>query len=176
MTTTPAFALDSSPTNQKKNTLKTILWTILCIIAMVALAIQYLHFHADLAGLDQRLRPTVTRICQITGCELPVRIDTKLIRSNQLLITSHPSIPDALKADAVITNYADFSQPFPELILSFEDLQGNTIAFRRFKPEEYLRGDLKGATMMSPHQPIRLMLELVDPGPEAVNYSLYIPE
>ena len=60
--------------------------------------------------------------------------------------------------------------------LSFEDIQGRSIAKRHFQPEEYLAGDLANIKLMPSQQSIRLMLEVIDPGAEAVNYSLYIPE
>ena len=143
---------------------------------MAAIAIQYTYFHIDHFSANPKNQTWLTYFCDITGCKIPIQKDTTKIHSRQLLIHSHPDIPGALIVDAVIINTATFEQPFPELTLSFETLQGRRIASRRFKPNEYLQGDLTGSTIMPSQQSIRLMLELIDPGPEAVNYSLYISE
>ena len=85
---------------------------------------------------------------------------------------SHPELADALVVDAVIVNGADFAQPFPELELRFTTIDGDLVAGRRFKPEEYLSGELAGVTLMVPKTPVRLALEITDPGADAVNYFL----
>jgi predicted Zn finger-like uncharacterized protein len=66
------------------------------------------------------------------------------IKSSNLVVRSHPEFNGALVVDAIIYNRATFSQPFPLLELRFADLNGHLIASRRFKPGEYLSGDLEG--------------------------------
>ena len=143
---------------------------------MMSLAAQYIHFHADLLGTDPAYRPWLVRFCDITTCKLPIMKDTTKIRSSKLLVHSHPTTSDALIVDAVIINEANFDQPFPELTLNFEDLQGASVAHRNFKPDEYLHGEMTGVSIMPAGRPVRLTLELLDPGASAVNYSLFIPE
>jgi hypothetical protein len=48
------------------------------------------------------------------------------------------------------------------------------VAGRRFKPEEYLGGELTGSRLMPVMQPVHIALELLDPGPRAVNYLLTV--
>jgi len=74
--------------------------------------------------------------------------------------------------DAIIYNRATFSQPFPLLELRFADLNGSLIASRRFKPAEYLSGELAGVSEMPSQTPIHISLDILDPGNKAVNYSL----
>ena len=116
------------------------------------------------------------RFCSLSGCEIPRQVDISKIRSTELVIHAAPQSPGVLIANAVIVNQANFDQPFPNLLLVFEDLQGNPVARRSFKPEEYLYGELTGAVIMPRNQPVKLELQLLDPGPEAINYSLYIDE
>jgi predicted Zn finger-like uncharacterized protein len=174
ITTTPDFLItqESNP----RNYLKRLLWSSLSMLAMMALTVQYLYFHADILGTDPNLRPWLIHFCDISTCKLPILRDTSKIRSSKLLVHSHPDIPEALIVDAVIINQASFDQPFPELTLNFENLQGATVARRNFKPDEYLHGEMTGVIIMPSGQPVRLTLELLDPGPKAINYSLIIPE
>ena len=46
------------------------------------------------------------------------------------------------------------------------------LASRRFKPGEYLGGELAGQAEMPPQTPIHISLDILDPGAKAVNYSL----
>ncbi len=127
-------------------------------------------------GADPNHRQWITRYCGVVGCKLSPRQDLNKISSDKLMVYSHPKIPDALIVDAVLVNEASFAQPFPALVLRFENLQGEIIAQRRFQPGEYLRGALAGMTSMPARQPVRLKLELADPGQEAVSYLLFIPK
>ncbi|MCY1412720.1 hypothetical protein D9M71_281350 [compost metagenome] len=88
------------------------------------------------------------------------------------MVRSHPDFTGALIVDAIIYNRANFSQPFPLLELRFADLNGQLLASRRFKPSEYLSGELAGQGEMPPQTPIHISLDILDPGPKAVNYSL----
>lgn len=175
LTEAPKFLLTQSELTQPRRP-KTTVWFILSALALILMAFQYIHFHADILGTKPAYRPWLTVFCSITRCHLPILKDTTKIRSSRLFIHSHPESPGALIVDAVIINEASFAQPFPTLSLSFEDLQGATIAHRQFKPSEYLRGDLLSTANMPTGQSVRLTLELIDPGPNAVNYSMFISE
>ncbi|MNY20773.1 hypothetical protein D3C86_1542730 [compost metagenome] len=94
------------------------------------------------------------------------------MKSSNLTVRNHPTHPGALTVDAIIYNRATFAQPFPLLELRFEDINGQPLARRSFKPGEYLAGELAGRTDMPPQTPIHISLEIVDPGTHAVNYSL----
>ena len=89
---------------------------------------------------------------------MPSKVDIAKIKSSNLVVRSHPEFNGALVVDAIIYNRAPFSQPFPLLELRFADLNGHLIASRRFKPGEYLNGDLEGsggnaAADADPHRP-----------------------
>ncbi len=147
-------------------------WVLLSLLGTVALAAQYVHFRADILGLHPDYRQLTDNICRMTGCELPQQIAVDRIQTGNLVVQSHPDYKNALQLDAVLVNRAPFEQPFPGLLLQFSDLGGNTVAVRRFAPEEYLMGELQGAVIMTRNQPIRLSLNLIDPGAAAVNFSL----
>ena len=72
----------------------------------------------------------------------------------------------------ILYNRADFEQPFPVLQMQFTDAGGRDIASRRFRPEEYLAGELAGVRLMPPQTPIHVGLSMLDPGPQANGYSL----
>lgn len=147
-------------------------WTLLSLLAALALAGQYLWYHFDELARQDDYRPWLEAICPTLGCTLPPRVDIERIRSSNLVVRKHPEFGGALQVDAIIYNRASFAQPFPLLELRFTDLNGQVVASRRFKPSEYLGGELAGQTRMPPQTPIHIALEILDPGPQAMNYSL----
>lgn len=151
---------------------KRLLWTLLVLLAAVALAGQYIAYHFDELARQDQYRPLFQQLCPQIGCSVPSKVDIDRIKSSNLVVRSHPEFAGALVVDAILYNRAPFSQPYPLLELRFADLNGKMIASRRFKPGEYLSGDLTGKAEMPPQTPIHIALDILDPGPKAVNYSL----
>ena len=149
-------------------------WMAGIVLAILAFGVQYVAFNFDRLARDSSYRGALTSACSMIGCTIPDRDDIRLIRSTNLMVRSHPQAADALVVDAIISNRADFKQRFPDMELQFTDLSGKIIASRRFKPEEYLSGELAGQTVMPIKQPIHISLEIVDPGKDAINYQLYL--
>lgn len=151
---------------------KRLLWGFLTLLAAGLLAFQYVWFHFDEMARQDQYRPIFQQICPMIGCQVPTRVDIARIKSSNLVVRSHPDFKGALIVDAIIYNRAPFAQPFPLLELRFADLNGQLIASRRFKPSEYLSGELAGRGEMPSQTPIHIALDILDPGPKAVNYSL----
>lgn len=147
-------------------------WLLLIVLGAAGLIGQYVAYHFDELARQDQYRPWFQELCPQIGCTVPSKVDIAKIKSSNLVVRSHPDFSGALVVDAIIYNRATFSQPFPLLELRFADLNGHLIASRRFKPGEYLNGDLEGMAEMPPQTPIHIALDILDPGPKAVNYSL----
>lgn len=148
------------------------IWGLLATLALAGLAGQYIWYHFDELARQDQYRPWFQLICPQVGCKVPSKVDIKLLKSSNLVVRSHPEFKGALVVDAIIYNRASFSQPFPLLELRFADTGGQLIASRRFKPGEYLSGEMAGKEEMPPQTPIHIALDILDPGAKAVNYSL----
>lgn len=150
-----------------------VLWRTGLVAALLLSVWQYVYF--NLTELSHgSLRPLLAQACGLLNCVLPPQFDVSQIKTNSLIVRSHPTQRGALAVDAIITNQADFPQPYPLLQLQFSDLNGAPAAGRRFQPDEYLSGELTGARLMPVRQPVHIALEIVDPGARAVNYQLTV--
>ncbi|MEE4718674.1 DUF3426 domain-containing protein [Pseudomonas alliivorans] len=147
-------------------------WGLLILLALAGLAGQYVWYHFDQLARQDQYRPWFQQLCPQIGCKVPSKVDISLLKSSNLVVRSHPEFQGALIVDAIIYNRASFSQPFPLLELRFADTSGQLIASRRFKPGEYLSGEMAGKEEMPPQTPIHIALDILDPGAKAVNYSL----
>lgn len=165
---------DRTPMKADKRLPPTLLKTGILVVGTLALLAQYLYFNIDVLGKQVTQRPWLEKFCRVAHCELPTLKNNNLIRSNDLVVRTHPDATGALLVSAVLVNDAPFQQPFPTLQLVFQDLQGAVVAKRSFAPNEYVRGELTGARRMPVRQPVRLELEILDPGATAVSFALYI--
>ncbi len=150
------------------------LWFSGAILMALLLLVQVATFRFDTLSKNTTYRPLYETACNIMGCQLPNLIDTKKIRTTNLVVRSHPAQQNALVIDAILINNAQFQQPYPALRLEFSDINNKLIASRSLQPSEYLRGELAGATQMPANQPVQLSLSIVDPGDSAVNYQLTV--
>src|SRR5690606_12548286 len=132
-----------------------------------ALIGQIAWFQFDTLSRHQPYRSLYTSICPLLNCQVPALAAPELIRTSNLVVRTHPQAEGALVVDTILLNTASFRQPFPDLTLTFSDRHGQTVASRRFRPQEYLAGELAGHKLMPSNQPIHLTLEIEDPGPEA---------
>jgi predicted Zn finger-like uncharacterized protein len=147
-------------------------WGLLNLLAATALVGQHIHYNFDELARQDQYRPWFEQFCPLIGCTLPSKVDIKQVKSSNLVVRSHPEFSGALVVDAILYNRAPFAQPFPLLEMRFADINGRLLASRRFKPSEYLAGELAGQAEMPPQIPIHVSLDILDPGTQAVNYSL----
>ncbi len=149
-------------------------WWVGGVAVLLAFLLAGQVFYLQLAdwSRDPDLRPAYELVCGWLGCELPEMRSLPDLRTRNLVVRSHPEMSDSLMVDATIVNVASFAQRFPDLELRFTSVDGELVAGRRFRPEEYLRGEFRRLTEMPPNTPIQVSLAIVDPGRDAVNYTL----
>lgn len=168
------FERDEISFTEEKPKAKVWPWLIGCIFLLACLMAQIAWLQLDEWSTKPPYQSYYANACKILGCQLAKVEDITQIRSTHLVVRSHPDEKNALIVDAIIANNADFQQPFPNIELIFLDIKGKPIASRSFKPNEYVKGQLFGETMMPAKQSIQLSLAIVDPGEKAVNYRLQI--
>lgn len=147
---------------------------VLIIIATLALLLQVLFYTSAQLSLDKRYRPTLETLCGWLNCPIAEWRNLDLIQTEALVIQKHAEIEDALEVNVVITNRAAFPQKFPGLQLQFEDLKGNVVGRRIFRPEQYRTGALANLTTMTPQQAYQIRLDIVAPESNSTSYSLTI--
>ncbi|MFO7593611.1 MAG: DUF3426 domain-containing protein [Pseudomonadota bacterium] len=156
---------------QGRPILRGILWGGGILLLLLTLVFQYYFFHQrDTLADNAKLRPLLSRICELSGCTLPPRRDLTRIELADHLMQSHPRHENSLLITAILVNRAEFNQPFPIVEVIMTDLQQKVVARRRFRPEQYLIGDARDREFI-PNTEIPLMLEVVDPGENAVGFE-----
>jgi len=135
------------------------------------MATQWVFFNrADLAR-EQIWRPGLEQFCKLLHCSLPLKVDLSQLELLNRDVRQHPGVEQALLVNATFSNKADFIQPYPVLELSFTDPGGNPVAVRRFRPPEYVNDSDVIKRGMQPGEPVPVVLEIFDPGTEALSYQ-----
>ncbi len=142
------------------------------VASVLMVAAQALWFQYDDWSRSPTLRPYYESLCGVVGCTLQDMRALDQVRSQNLVVRSHTDDPRLLQVDAVIINEAVFEQPFPTIEMRFSAIGGQLVSAQRFRPADYLAGELTGERMMPPQTPVRIAVEVRDPGIDAVNYVL----
>ncbi|MDP6653404.1 MAG: zinc-ribbon and DUF3426 domain-containing protein [Gammaproteobacteria bacterium] len=146
--------------------------TLVSMLLGAMLAGQYLWRHMTLYSQVSRVRPAYELACSWIDCSLPVYSNIDEIRSDNLAVRSHPQLENGLLVNVAFRNTANFPQPFPVLILSFNSPTNDIVALREFAPQEYLDSALQSIGLMPVMSPVQVDMEIIDPGPGASNYTL----
>lgn len=149
-----------------------IAYGVLSLLFGGVLAGQYTWREIDRYAQEPVARQIFQRICAELSCELPEYSNIDAIVSNNLTVRSHPEREDGLVVAVEMRNTAQFPQAFPVLILSFNTSSNEVIALREFYPNEYLDPGLRDIEMMPVLAPVQVGIEIIDPGGDAMNYTM----
>jgi hypothetical protein len=77
-----------------------------------------------------------------------------------------------LRLSATIVNRAVLEQPYPDIEVALLDAAGNVVLNKRFTPADYLDSKRAPDTAMAPQAYLPLVLDMEDPGVQAVGFEL----
>ncbi len=145
---------------------------VLILVLITTLAAQFAWMQRDTYAKMDQWRGLYQSACDLFGCSLPAQEDLSQIRTSNVLVRDHKVLDNVKLIDAVLTNRAPFKQPFPVLIIQYTDVNGELVADQSFRPEDYLRGELTGSTLMPINTRVYVSIPIKNPGQRAVNYQL----
>ena len=145
------------------------------ILLLLLLGIaQYGWFNFDQIVMDDRFRSYFLEACQYLECSLPDYNNPQALTTENLQVSSHPYISDALIVDAMVRNSAQFKQRFPSVKLQFQNRNGGLVASRIFTIDEYLGSKLRDIEYIPPKTEVRFAMEILDPGSEVIEYEMSV--
>lgn len=150
------------------------LWISLSLLMVFVFWLQYTWINKDRLSMNPDYRIWYERACNYINCPLPDYVNYDELEATNLVIRLHKKEKNALVVDALLRNNSIFRQPFPSLDLQFRNIKDKLLAHRQLKASEYLKGEMAGLRYIPPKTEVRLSLEIISPGDEAVSYSLDI--
>ncbi|HHM04561.1 MAG TPA: DUF3426 domain-containing protein [Gammaproteobacteria bacterium] len=148
-----------------------LLWGLGSLVLLGGLLAQLTFYQLDGLSQHQPLRPWLAAFCGLADCELPLRRQPAALRLLQGTVQRRATEAGALDVTVTLVNEDDDTLAFPQVALTFSDLQGTVVAGRRFRPEEYLPADTSPAAGLAPGRPLTIEFTIVDPGARAVSYN-----
>ena len=152
-----------------------ILWVFVISGLFIVLLGQFAYLKREELAKYPAMIPVMEAGCAVIGmmmdCEVPEVRDVQAIVIVERNVVSHPNAKNALLINSIIKNDAKFDQKYPDLVLTFSNISQEVLARRTFKPEEYLSKSVDIQKGMKAGVPIKIMLEIVDPGEAAVNFN-----
>ena len=142
-------------------------------IAVLALLLLTQFIDMDRAALSQNavIGPSLQAVYAALGHPLNKPVSVSDWNVGALNVTTDPDSNGALSITGSLVNQAGFVQPWPELRVVLTDRFGEALRSRDFKPADYLPVGLANA-LMAPGLAARFRLDIVDPGADAVGFSL----
>lgn len=172
--TIPKMAMEPIALEDEKPQSTHLIWSLAALLLILAATVQIGIFRFESASRSETWRPMYEQICGVFGCNLPSIQNVKLIRASNTVFNQHRTNTTVIVVDTLLTNTADYPQPYPDIELEFRDLNGQIVAQRTFAPSHYLAGDVLPGDSMPSDIPVHIALDLVNPGPEAVSRQIFI--
>lgn len=164
----------AKPRKQGRSALASLFYLLMIPVLIAGLAVQYAFFQGhQLTSYYPQTKPYVEQLCHYLPCEKPVKRDLSKIETLEREMRMHPDMYKAMYMSAIIINKAEFTQPFPGLVLSIFDRQGKVVARRTFEPFQYLADenlDIKAG--MAPKKMVYVKLEIVEPAHDNANFEI----
>jgi len=151
------------------NSFKPLLWVAGILLLVITVIIQTVYYQRYTLISSPHYQQQILNLCQILPCDESRFSNLAQIKILDRNIFTHPTRKDALMVSGSFVNKASFSQAVPSLLISLSDSQGNFIANRLFKSEEFL-ADIT-INRLKPGKPVQFRLEIIDPGNEALAYE-----
>jgi len=148
---------------------KPVLWILGILLMLIFILVQVIYYQRYALLSSTQFQQQILHLCQVLPCDEDRFISLSEIKLIERNVFTHPTRDDALMITGSFINRAGFTQPLPKLQVSLSDLQGNLIANRHFKAEEYLTD--KSMQRIPSGKAVQFHLEIFDPGTQALTYE-----
>lgn len=146
-------------------------WLTICAVLLLALGAQLAWIGRANLIRDPLTGGWLRSMCRTFGCELPLVAAPKQLRLLASNVEAHPNAAHALMISLSLRNQAGFAQPWPVVVVTLYDAHGHQLAMRRLQPGDYLDDPDVQRNGLAPGATTALLLEVEDPGDQAVAYD-----
>ena len=146
-------------------------WVVMCVVLACVLGLQLAWLKRDTLIRNPTTGAWLRSTCAAIGCQLPLvsaPAQLHLVASN---VQAHPSVAHALMISANVRNDAAFAQPYPVVSITLSNAQGQHVAMRRLRPQQYMDDEAALRRGLPPGASTVLLLEVQDPGDKAVAFE-----
>jgi hypothetical protein len=147
-------------------------WVVMAVAIAFIIVAEYAKFQEKSLADLPFVHSVMTRLGILDTPAKPVFRDLDQIHLVSRELKSHSFKAGTLQLTATIVNRAPRSQPFPDLEVTLLDAGGEAVSHIRFTPTDYLADGATADSGMTPEAYLPLVLDLPDPGNQAVGFEL----
>ena len=163
--------LPQAPTPRPARPARSALWWLGIAVMAVVLLLQLANANRAALAENPVLGPSLTALYSALGRPLPPPRSVGAWDVSGLNVTSDPQAPGVLSITGALQNQAGFAQPWPFLRVELTDRFGQTLRGRDFRPADYLAAT-QAALSLQAGQAARFRIDIADPGPDAVGFTI----
>lgn len=144
------------------------------LLALLLAAQATYYFRVEISARLPGLKPTLLEACQLLQCDIPLPQDADLMSIDSSDMEADPAQPRIITLTITLRNLASYTQAYPNLELTLNDINDIAVGRRIFHPEEYLRNaeDDRQGLGSNREKTVKLIIDTNDLN--AVGYRLYL--
>lgn len=154
-------------------------WALASILLLMTLLAQSAYFfRIEIAAQLPGAKPLLIDACKMLDCTVPLPQNTDLMGIESSELEADPARENLIILNALLRNRASYTQAFPSLELTLNDMDDKPMARRIFRPADYLPpsknesdGLLAGYELA-----IKLHLDVTDLKPTGYRLALFYPQ
>ena len=147
------------------------LWWLGVVVLLLVLGVQLVDMDRVALSQNPVIGPSLQALYAALGRPINKASSVADWNVGALNVTTDPDNAGALSITGSLTNGAGLVQPWPLLRVVLTDRFGAALRSRDFKPADYLPAG-QAVTALAPGLTARFRLDIVDPGADAVGFSL----
>lgn len=151
------------------------------VLLLLLLAQGAYFFRVELAARMPGLKPALTGYCQLFGCHVPLPHNADLMSIESSNLEADPDHPNVIVLTATLRNispHSPYTQAYPNLELTLNDINDQPVGRRVFRPAEYLPHgqDEQAGLGVNREVSIHLSLDTGDLKPAGYRLLLFYPK
>ena len=154
-------------------------WALASMLLLLAFLAQGAYFfRVELAARLPGLKPALVDYCGLLDCQITLPRDADLISIDSSDLEADPDHASVITLTATLRNHAPYSQTYPNLELTLNDINDKPVGRRTFIPAEYLPkgADQKLGLAGKRELNISLNLDTADLKPAGYRLLLFYPK
>ena len=172
--TSPMDMDEISSLQAGKSSKRTLLWVFLSLVAVLTLALQYVHQQRNKLAVH----PSFGKHIQSSYAKLnlPLYPDWDLNAYSILAsrVDLNPLNPEQLVVSFNLSNIASIAQAFPIIRLSLFDRWSERIAYKDLKLQDYSPQDFKDNKLFPARGRVEVRIVIQDPGSQAQDFNVQV--
>ena len=148
------------------------------LLLLLLLAQVAYFFRVELAARLPGLKPMLVSYCGLLDCQITLPMDADLMSIDSSDLEADPDHANVITLTAILRNHASYTQAYPDLELTLNDLNDKPVARRTFRPTEYLqKGNNEKQGLAGGHElNIEVHLDTADLKPSGYRLLLFYPK